>query len=238
MTAPSTQRAFSLVELSIVLVILGLLIGGILSGQSLIRAAELRGGITQVTQYKTAVYSFRDKYLALPGDMTNAYSFWTTTCAASAGLCNGDGNGKWVDIGRENFMTWKHLALAGLVEGNYTGAETGGVGSNGVTIGTNVPLWKAGGGLNVRTYGGIINGRTAMNAIIAGKLYTPDPAYLDSSVLKAEDAWNMDTKTDDGKASTGSMHSLDGTEGGACISMGEYVLNQPNLGCRLWFWME
>ena len=70
------RSAFSLVELSIVLVILGLLTGGILSGQSLIRAAELRSVTTEYSRYTAATYSFRDKYFALPGDMSNAESFW------------------------------------------------------------------------------------------------------------------------------------------------------------------
>ena len=63
------QRGFTLVELSIVLVILGLLVGGVLSGQSLIRAAELRAVSTEHSKFVTAMNSFRDKYFAAPGDM-------------------------------------------------------------------------------------------------------------------------------------------------------------------------
>lgn len=78
-------RGFSLVELSIVLVILGLLTGGILAGQSLIRAAELRSYITDVQRYPAAVNAFKDKYFAYPGDMANATKFW--------GALGGDGTG-------------------------------------------------------------------------------------------------------------------------------------------------
>lgn len=60
------RRAFSLVELSIVLVILGLLVGGILAGRALIHASELRGVHTEFNQYKTAVMAFRNKYLLYP----------------------------------------------------------------------------------------------------------------------------------------------------------------------------
>jgi prepilin-type N-terminal cleavage/methylation domain-containing protein len=84
---PSTRyasRAFSLVELSIVLVILGLLVGGVLSGQSLIHAAELRAVTTEYQKYMTAVRSFKDKYFASPGDMNNATSLW--------GVAAGTGN--------------------------------------------------------------------------------------------------------------------------------------------------
>ncbi|MFZ4541879.1 MAG: type II secretion system protein [Rickettsiales bacterium] len=59
----TTHHAFSLVELSIVLVILGLLVGGILSGQALIRASELRSVSTEQQRYFTAIQTFRDKYL-------------------------------------------------------------------------------------------------------------------------------------------------------------------------------
>ena len=71
---PRTRKnqGFTLVELSIVLVILGLLVGGVLTGQSLIRAAELRTVSTQYATFSTAVNTFRDKYFTIPGDMTNA----------------------------------------------------------------------------------------------------------------------------------------------------------------------
>ncbi|PZP83692.1 MAG: type II secretion system protein, partial [Azospirillum brasilense] len=64
MHRPSPTHGFSLVELSIVLVILGLLTGGILGGQSLIRAAELRTISTDANRYITAAQTFRDKYFA------------------------------------------------------------------------------------------------------------------------------------------------------------------------------
>lgn len=76
---------FSLVELSIVLVILGLLVGGILGGQSLIHAAELRAIPTETEKYQTALNTFRMKYFALAGDFDKATSFW--------GNADTDGNG-------------------------------------------------------------------------------------------------------------------------------------------------
>ena len=83
--------------------ILGLLVGGVLAGKSLIRAAELRSIITDYNKYQSAVLAFRDKYFALPGDMTNATLFWgknnaacpgATGTAATPGTCNGDGSGQ------------------------------------------------------------------------------------------------------------------------------------------------
>ena len=92
------QQGFSLIELSIVLVIIGLLTGGILTGQSLIRASEVRSVATEVAKYRTAVMSFRDQYKALPGDMKNATTFWgsMTNCGAASPsgtgtqTCNGN----------------------------------------------------------------------------------------------------------------------------------------------------
>jgi len=66
------SAGFSLLELSIVLVIIGLIAGGIVAGSSMIRAAELRAVLTELTQYQTATNTFRDKYLGLPGDLRNA----------------------------------------------------------------------------------------------------------------------------------------------------------------------
>lgn len=99
------RHGFSLVELSIVLVILGLLTGGILAGQSLIRAAELRSVASEHQRYVTATKSFQDKYFSVPGDMKNATSFWGaadggdglgTDCfnvkSTTATTCNGNGD--------------------------------------------------------------------------------------------------------------------------------------------------
>jgi prepilin-type N-terminal cleavage/methylation domain-containing protein len=140
----SRRNGFSLVELSIVLVILGLLTGGILTGQNLIRAAELRSILTEFRNYQTAIQTFRSQYFALPGDMINAENFWGTNpngCpdvskdqTSRKETCNGNGNGIVSMHGvvgtangtsAENYVEqytfWQHLANAGLIEGSYTG---------------------------------------------------------------------------------------------------------------------
>jgi prepilin-type N-terminal cleavage/methylation domain-containing protein len=70
------KKAFSLVELSIVLVIIGLVTGGVLAGRDLIHASELNSIVTEHDKFLTAVAAFQGKYLALPGDMPNATDFW------------------------------------------------------------------------------------------------------------------------------------------------------------------
>lgn len=128
------KNGFSLVELSIVLVIVGLLVGGVLAGKSLIRAAELRSVSTDYERYRTATSAFRDKYFGLPGDITNASSFWGaavscpgdfTTPSTNAQTCNGDGDATieyfGVTTSHEHMRAWQHLANAGLIQGLYTG---------------------------------------------------------------------------------------------------------------------
>ena len=90
---------FTLIEISIVLVIIGLIIGGVLVGRDLINAAAIRAQISQIEKYNTAVNTFKVKFNALPGDMnaTTATAFGFTPrgtdCGGSACPSEGDGNG-------------------------------------------------------------------------------------------------------------------------------------------------
>lgn len=98
---PSGHRhGFTLIELSIVivLVIIGLLVGAVLVGKDLIRAAELRSIASDKEIFRTAVYSFTTKYNAVPGDFTAAQTMWgaaasCTTAQTTTATCNGDGDG-------------------------------------------------------------------------------------------------------------------------------------------------
>lgn len=219
------RQAFTLVELSIVLVILGLLVGGVLSGQSLIRAAELRSILTERDRYQTAINAFRDKYFALPGDMKNAYAFWGTAgvagCAADTNAadtgCNGNGNGQYTDRD-EGIKAWMHLGLAGLIEGTYDGV---GIGADTMGAG-NVPKSK------------FADGAWALSSIStdpANIAYPPSGTAPNGGIylilgswgsmattggllssLTHEEAWNLDTKSDDGRGNTGKMRGNNGAD--------------------------
>jgi prepilin-type N-terminal cleavage/methylation domain-containing protein len=67
---------FTLLELSIVLIIVGLLAGGVLAGRHLIQSAKTQNMLGEINQYKTAIRQFREKYRSLPGDMPDAANYW------------------------------------------------------------------------------------------------------------------------------------------------------------------
>ncbi len=259
------NRGFSLVELSIVLVILGLLTGGILAGKSLIRAAELRGVTSEFQRYGVALQAFRGKYLALPGDMTNAQSFWgiDPNCpgdylhpSTDARTCNGDGDGQIIygGGGPEATRAWQHLANAGLVEGNYTGVTSDKDGYiYGIVGGIDVPTSRVGGEWNLQSmptpiaissmsgFDGTYNHTIQMDWFWS--ILTADQHHS----LRPEEAWNIDAKMDDGKPATGNIRTYESNaEGTHCsdtapsttVSLNataQYDLQNNNFVCGLVF---
>ena len=249
------HHGFTLVELSIVLVILGLLVGGVLTGQSLIRAAELRSVTTQFNNYVTAANTFRDKYFAIPGDMTNATSFWGTahatpaTCVTTVGTgtqtCNGNGDGQiFPSTGsHETYRFWQHLVNAGLIEGNYTGVQGGGMW---YSTTANSPAGKISGTLWFAHYwapqssGSSVFDGIYNNFLLFGAAVVGDYPY--GGALKPEEAWNIDTKTDDGKPATGRLVVNTNGNFAACTDASasstltaNYLLSATGKTCALMF---
>lgn len=240
------KQAFSLIELSIVLVILGLLTGGILTGQSLIRASELRSITTQHQGFQTAAYSFRNKYFALPGDIKNATDFWTAAVVA-----NGDADGKiepaTTDGGAgEMYGFWEQLALSGMIEGTYSGTSgSGGAGLQDSVISTNVPAGKIGSsGWSVIYLGSVASGDTDYfagsyaNAFVLGTKVTAD--ITSGAVITPEEAWNLDTKVDDGKPEQGKVRAPENlsaadTTGCSDTTTNEYSLTNTGIECAVVF---
>lgn len=229
------RLGFSLVELSIVLVILGLLTGGILAGQSLIRAAELRSITNDLNRFLAATQLFRSRYMGLPGDMPNAQSFWGVESSANCTYtnstgsttqltCNGDGDGMvksraGVAVNtNEQFRFWQHLANAGLIEGTYTGASNGGSNENIATSAVNVPksrlsnvAWFT---YNWNQYNGVGFGTSPVipalpefgNFFLIGTATSNN--YPFQAAFTPAEAWNIDTKMDDGKPGYGKISPL------------------------------
>lgn len=201
------NNGFSLVELSIVLVILGLMVGGILGGQALIKAAELRKVTTEWKEIHTAYNAFRDKYNAISGDFNQATRFWPVAgnCGFSAfsaaqtdgsltGTCNGNADGQIAtyDLADppEQALHWQHYRYAGLLPGD--------------PLGTTRDLQSAYAG-DAQWYAN----------------YHPDKnenlVQLITTNLQPEDAWSIDVKMDDGKPNTGKVIGLSLIPSSECI---------------------
>jgi type II secretory pathway pseudopilin PulG len=241
--------ALSLVELSIVLVILGLLVGGVLSGQSLVRAAELRAVSNDITRYITATNTFRDKYFSYPGDLPNATKFWGVQNAAPAVCqstpsttkltCDGDGDGFIGAAGGfysyEQLRYWQHLANAGLIEGTYAGVGSFSDGGGNYAPYNSPATRLQGVTFAVRYWGTMDSSSPDMYPGTYGHIYylgisRPNWEPFDPFMTPAE-AWNIDTKIDDGKPGTGKIRSwLYGNVTGWASAMANCADNaDPNL---------
>ena len=115
------QSGFTLIEIAIVLVIIGLLLGGVLKGQELITSARVRNLISQQDGVKAAFYGFLDRYRAYPGDYAQASTNITGVLNTSDG--NGNGQIQSTALGGaidEHIAVWEHLSKAGFINGSYT----------------------------------------------------------------------------------------------------------------------
>jgi len=116
------QKGFTLVEIAIVLVIIGLLLGGILKGQEMITQAKIKNVIADFSGISAAYHGYQDRYRAIPGDDPNAATRWTTPTVAVAGNGNGIVAGKYnsTTATDESRQWWDHLRRAGFVAGTGT----------------------------------------------------------------------------------------------------------------------
>lgn len=123
------QSGFTLVEIAIVLVVIGLLLGGVMKGQELINGAKVKSLANDFRNIPTYVYAYQDKYRALPGDDRAASDHLGATAQCAQAACtpasppNGVGNGRidggWIGAPQsaESYLFWQHIRLANLANG-------------------------------------------------------------------------------------------------------------------------
>ncbi|HEU5047932.1 MAG TPA: prepilin-type N-terminal cleavage/methylation domain-containing protein [Rickettsiales bacterium] len=221
-------QAFTLIELSIVLVIIGLIVGGILTGQDLINAAQTRAQIAQIEKYSTAARTFQNKYGYLPGDIPNpaASNFGFAARGQYAG--EGDGNGLiegiWGDgagnnwgvyqTGGETSMFWVDLSKAVLIDGSFTTASPTTATASPVTgsqINNYLPQAKIQGN-DVLVYGFPDPKFNSNNFFAIGGITGLDFGNANSIVLTPAlsvlQAYNIDKKVDDGYPQTGTVMAI------------------------------
>ena len=186
------QSGFTLVEIAIVLVIIGLLLGGVLKGQELINSAKVKNFATDFRNTPLLVYGYQDKFKALPGDDSSATAHvagatLATTPAASQG--NGAINGVWdsTTATDESVLFWQHVRLANLAAGVTDPAAAGYFPTNadGGRIGI-----EAGSGANP-----FITGLTGSYVIC-------------SKGIQGKFAKQLDITSDDGNTAAGAMRAV------------------------------
>lgn len=222
------EEGFTLVELAIVMVIIGLLIGGVLGAQEMITNSQATSTIARVRDVDTAMTSFRDLYRFLPGDLNGAAASIPNCTAACAQ--DGDANGAIgtdpglanADIANENGAAWAQLAAAGFLTGVDPSQATTAVPTAGVTI-PEVPLGN--GGMQVGNNGG--NAMTAQTAAAASR--RGNYVLLDNSganisaagtaIMTPARARQLDQKIDDGLPNTGGVLAMGAVGATACADV-------------------
>jgi prepilin-type N-terminal cleavage/methylation domain-containing protein len=188
------QAGFTLVEIAIVLVIIGLLLGGILKGQEMISQARIKNAINDFNGVTVAITSYQDRYRALPGDDANATTRWTTqapgkgngdgTIAGAYNANDTSGTGGAPADGKESNLFWQHLRIAGFVPGLTTGTGSGTDPQNAV--------------------GGIVGVESAVVGT-SGLGFTS--LVVCSSNIPDKVAIAIDTQTDDGTSANGQIRA-------------------------------
>ena len=215
------QQGFTLIEIAIVLVIIGLLLGGVLKGQELINTARVRALNNSVDGITAAWFSFQDRYRAFPGD----YS------AAAVNLpgapANGNSNGR-VDTAAERGALWLHLEAAGYITGGYNGTALADDAEYICDVET-CPDNGFGIGMSIFHGAEIQSSTVAAHELITGQGIPVD--------VLAE----LDRKIDDGDSITGLMQvgngatTWTGTESALCINGSAYQLQTPSDDCAAVF---
>lgn len=244
----SQLKAFTLVELAIVITIIGLLIGGVLKGQELLENARITSLGTSIKSYNAAITTFRDIYKSTPGDSVNASNF-IAGCSAANNCVNGDGNGKidgggvstallewyWAYDSIESFQAWKHMALANLITGvdvtvpRVAGSYRAGKDVPSSPFGSQVYIKTAGvdTAISRNMFGVVISITNETSGQWSGQLFSPAQAL------------KIDLKLDDGIAFSGDAHAVSSSWVSGCGTTANgtngYNVNTTGKACDMGF---
>ena len=220
----SKKSAFSLIELSIVLIIIGLLIAGITGGASLIKSSELRSVIGEARGYAVAVNAFFTQYDALPGDFSTSISAGDVVGNQNSRIeyaTNSEGTEAWRDLKTagaiDSILTITNSNTAQAPSVNIPASKTK---SNGWAFDSNNTDFKN----YVVITGAIAASSDANNSLING-------AFKSTGALLPTDALSIDAKTDDGKPNSGKVLGVLST----CFSGATYTVATTTKVCALSF---
>jgi prepilin-type N-terminal cleavage/methylation domain-containing protein len=209
-THPRRRRGFTIIELSVVLVVVALLAGGVMVGRDLIGAARIRQTMSDKDKIIQSTRIFKDKYFCLPGDCRAATSFFGSdpqSCGPrgktpKTQTCNGNGDEK-INIVDETMLIWQHLNAAGLWRGPFRG----GYAASPIFIDAySLPVTPLNSGLfydvgHADNMSGVLrlDGLPYVNHHITFNSDAVRPS------IRPTEAQAVDTKYDDGKPASGSM---------------------------------
>jgi prepilin-type N-terminal cleavage/methylation domain-containing protein len=218
------QSGFTLIELAIVLVIIGLLLGGVLKGQELINSAKVKNMAADFKNVQVFIYGYQDKYKAVPGDDPNADAHLgtpcttapLTTCVATNGTHgNGVINGLWSDLpaaGTEAMQFWQQVRIAGLAPGPTNPADANYTPRN--ADGGQIGIQSIGAAGNFTTIPGMTGAYVVCSDGILGKF-----------------AKQLDTTLDDGETSTGSVRAVASATPGTLVTSANILDPTPYTVC-------
>lgn len=216
------NSGFSLVELAIVLVVIGLIIGGVLKGQQLIESARLKSVLSQLNEFRLATGIFIDRFGGLPGDYPHAKEY------IHASLCNGNGNGviegAGLQVGSEAQQYWMHLARAQLI------SLSGQVDKRKSGFGNSAPASRLGGGYTVVYHpADDMPGHWYLLGDVNGD-------RGDGALLTPAQAFSLDQQVDTGLPTSGRVRGFTGSGAGEeCVKEGIYNLRYSGRACVMYF---
>ena len=207
------KKAFSLVELSIVLIIIGLLVGGVTTGSKLIESSKLNKLVNEISSIKITYHTFKSIYEMAPGDLDIAQSYFGTT-----GIVNGDGDGK-IEYSSETLNVPAQLEKAELLEyrtdGGYLNLES-----------FDSRVWI----IHSLGHAGYFN--FPSNNLLQIGAY----GLINDAFLTPIQAYKVDTKLDDGISKSGKLsYKAHGTVTHTTCSGGgdNYDLTSDEIGCNI-----
>lgn len=260
------NRAFTLVKVSIIIIIIGLVIAGAVTVTTLIEQARLRSITDDISIYKAAYNNFYLKYKAIPGDMKNAFDYWGEVADCinentniSYKGCNGNGNFlinaknatstfPEIDTKKENYKAWQFLALSGLIPSKYSDKL-----NSDFKIGENIPASQYSNKIGLAlsyssSYCSYIAQDTPNcepstvngNYLFIGSI--DNPTFVGGGFLTTADALAITTKIDNGMPKNGKLLGYSGNpESGIvtnkCTRGNYYDLSHNSVACAIMYRM-
>ncbi len=226
------KQGFTLAEMAIVLVVIGLLVGVVIGGSSMLQQSRLQAAVSDFSKYSSAYAQFVQQYGGPPGDIIDATNYWgkdNTYCSAdsatavSPGTCNGDGDGLLNTVTArasldsthpsETYRAWQQLVLANLIDGSFNGIPGTGGATHTVLSGTdtNAPksrITNSGWSFAYKattSSSGVWYDQGLENYLLFGASVAS--STTSGALLTPSEAWQIDKKMDDSLPGTGRVLS-------------------------------